>query len=554
MPLPREGVRLASRRLARVLVASAVAGGLALETGAQQPVLVSAAPCGSRAAGQPPVEPAPSRASDVVVLAFRSWQTPGEPSFLGEGFAAGVAGRLHAAGSVDVHSTTPLDVPEPASAIEVQRLGRATGARFVLAGEVLRTGEDARVRVRVYRAGDGVRIGSTEYAVPAAQLAGLEAQAAAAGAAHVARRRLTSDELGALGRQRMSSAAAYDRLLLGRTLAAQRTPASLLRAAAMFGDAARLDPALAEAHARRALAYAELVERGWMGGTPQLLLRDAHAHAAQATKSEPALALGWAALARIAALEPGLVAVHASQAAARALALAPRDAEVTYSAARAYWNGGNTAAAEPLLVRASSLDGQRSAPLVDLADARAGRRDWVGACAALNRAVAVDGRDPYAYALRALVRLRLGETRDAWADAETVTLLGRTADGLAASAVVDAFAGDTAQVRAKLRPYLLVRGTQAPALSAWEGRLLGLAAATARRPADAIELVARVRPRGGLLRTMLLDSGFDGLRHDAQWPGLGGPAGTPSPGLGRAGPAPTPATRPASRRSEPGAR
>jgi hypothetical protein len=71
----------------------------------------------------------------------------------------------------------------------------------------------------------------------------------------------------------------------------------------------------------------------------------------------------------------------------------------------------------------------------------------------------VDERDPYAYALRALVRLRMGETRDAWADAETVALLGRATDGYrGTSAVVDAFAGDTARVRAKLRPFLLARG------------------------------------------------------------------------------------------------
>jgi hypothetical protein len=208
------------------------------------------------------------------------------------------------------------------------------------------------VRVRVFRVSDGRRVAATEYAVPAAQLPGLEAQVAAAAAAHVHGRPLTAAELDAVREDRAPRRPRTIRTCSGRRSPMRRTPDALGRAAASFAQARELDPG----PRRGACSRGERVRRARRArvgaGAPQLLVRHAYAHATKATAVDPSLALGWATLARVAGLEVGLPVAGAARAAERAVALAPRDAEALYGAARAHWNAGNVAAAEPLFVRA----------------------------------------------------------------------------------------------------------------------------------------------------------------------------------------------------------
>ena len=82
------------------------------------------------------------------------------------------------------------------------------------------------------------------------------------------------------------------------------------------------------------------------------------------------------------------------------------------------------------------------------------RRDGA-ACRLLNDAIAAEPYVAYSYVLRADVRVRRNELRNAWADAEIAARLGSPVLAQAMSIIVDARAKDT--VRAKTRATTLAR-------------------------------------------------------------------------------------------------
>jgi len=87
------------------------------------------------------------------------------------------------------------------------------------------------------------------------------------------------------------------------------------------------------------------------------------------------------------------------------------------------------------------------------------------------------------------------------------------------TAVVDAYARDTAGAVRRLRVYAPRRGVTEPlrSLSAWEGRLLALAAVGAGDPDNALGFLQRVRPRSGALWSVMHDPGFDPIRDDPRF-------------------------------------
>ncbi|MGH7549015.1 MAG: hypothetical protein ACREMM_12700, partial [Gemmatimonadales bacterium] len=114
---------------------------------------------------------------------------------------------------------------------------------------------------------------------------------------------------------------------------------------------------------------------------------------------------------------------------------------------------------------------------------------------------------------RALLRVLDGDAEGARSDAETAMRL-RPDDrlwGAAALVAAEAQAGDTLAARARLERLLAeLADTSPPTVN--EGWVLGTALIALREHQRALELLERVRPRGGMLWFRLRWPSFDALR------------------------------------------
>ena len=502
---------------------------------AQYTDLPSTLPCGQRtwvsgATVSPRQDP-----SDIAVLAFRSSAPPGQVDYLGEGLANGINRRLIRAG-LRVRSAWPLRYAEPVSPEEVREFKTMTGADYVLAGEAHPTATGAvRVRAFLFRTSDGARIASEEREAPREQLLELEPLIALS----VARR--VRPSLSDAARQRIvhhltRDPFAYERAMLADALAAERTPRSVAEAVLAYSEAVRRDSMFIDAYISLAHAYADLLYHGWAATSSSELQLAQYGLAAanRAIVLDSTAAPAWTARGRLLVLTAPRTPEAAWVAFSHALAYAPRDPSVWRAYGRARLDAGDFSGAEAQLAWAVALDPNHADALSDIGDLRLYRRDYSGACQALNQAIARDPWNPYAYSLRALARLRLSETRDAWGDAETAGRLGLRLVGQAVTAVVDAYARDTAGAAQRLKVYVPRRGsTEVPrSISAWEGRLLALAAVGAGDPDNALGFLQRVRPRSGALWAVMHDPGFDPIRADPrfeQLSALSRPAGARPP-------------------------
>ena len=95
--------------------------------------------------------------------------------------------------------------------------------------------------------------------------------------------------------------------------------------------------------------------------------------------------------------------------------------------------------------------------------------DPVTACRVLNRAVALDPLFTPAYVWRALVRSGLGERREAWADAEVASRLGRADWGELTGALIDLSMRDTLRAKNRLQAHM---GGESLAQAGWLDLLL----------------------------------------------------------------------------------
>jgi TolB-like protein len=142
--------------------------------------------------------------------------------------------------------------------------------------------------------------------------------------------------------------------------------------------------------------------------------------------------------------------------------------------------------------------------LIDEADAEIRDGQAAHACRLLNTAIDLDGRAAPAYALRAIVRARGDEVREAFGDAETVTQLGRPRWGNALRAIVLNRSGDTTSARLQARRIIAeAKGIRGP-LAFWDARMMAAALAETGYATEARALIRRIDgsdPRLAWLRT-----------------------------------------------------
>jgi hypothetical protein len=110
------------------------------------------------------------------------------------------------------------------------------------------------------------------------------------------------------------------------------------------------------------------------------------------------------------------------------------------------------------------------------------------------------------------MRLRDGQFREAWTDAEMAARLGYPLPGAAASVLVWAQMPDTTLTRQRADSLVRETRKRESVMPVLDGRYLGLTLASIGKTDAALEVLESVYPRGASLWLALQDPGFDRLR------------------------------------------
>jgi hypothetical protein len=177
-----------------------------------------------------------------------------------------------------------------------------------------------------------------------------------------------------------------------------------------------------------------------------------------------------------------------------------RDLRETAQLRLVAWGGSGSALERQLLASGalSRIQDRRldeSERLVEEADGEMRDGVPVHACQLLNAAIDRDARSAPAYALRSLIRARGGEVREAFADAEVVTQLGRPVWGNSLRAVALRRTGDTTAARQQTRQLLADARRRTGPLPFWDARFMAIALAEMNDWTAVQSMLRRIDPR-----------------------------------------------------------
>ena len=211
---------------------------------------------------------------------------------------------------------------------DIGTIARKLNVAALLEGSVRRSGNKVRISAQLIDAVNGFHLWSREYDRDLNDVLALQTDIATA-VAHELQSNLLGNEPSRIELGGTRIPAAFDAYLRGAKAYSARADAKDCQTAiAAYTEAIRLDPSYAKAFAARALALNELA--GWWITTGQAAVNEAfgrvHADAHKAIELAPELSEGHLALAD--ALAASLDFKRASEEYERALALAPRSAQV----------------------------------------------------------------------------------------------------------------------------------------------------------------------------------------------------------------------------------
>jgi tetratricopeptide (TPR) repeat protein len=269
--------------------------------------------------------------------------------------------------------------------------------------------------------------------------------------------RLLPAERASLAVRPTRSREAYDHFLRGNYYLAQGTQRALARSIDEYETAARLDPTFGNAVARIGLAYWQHAMWGWnpAGMPAESIHARALAAADHAIELDSTSSDAWTVRGVVLAWHDHRYS-EARRAFERALALDRRNADTYEQYGSVLRFLGEDSAAVAALRSAIALEPERPFTLLILSDVSKVHRRIDESRRLLDSAIALAPGFSYAYAMRALDELWLGDTAPARRDAETAIRFAPPTytGGAVALALVDLHAGDTTGVRARVERLL----------------------------------------------------------------------------------------------------
>lgn len=405
----------------------------------------------------PPCAGARSRAvppTSIAVLAFENLSRDTADSYLIDGLAEELTGRLGALQRLRVTGRSVTRRAQQAAGGDAQAVGRTLNVRYLVEGSLRRSGPRVRISARLLRVSDGVLVWSDDYNRTMADLLALQEELASQVASSVTGQLLPGERT-ALAARPTTNAAAYDHYLRGRYLLVRRTVASISQGAAEFDEAVRLDPRFAAAEAARASVLVLAFGYGVPLAPDESLAVRARRHAVRALQLDSSSSDAWSAIGQVHFwFDP--TDIDASRAAlTRAAALDPRNADAHHLLGVVLQSVPEaTDAAAAAFQRALAIEPARGVSLLDLAEVRAvqGRTDEARVLA--DSALALEPLQARIHLFRSALRRKAGDIAGARSDAEHAFSLSAPARVrlfvLTTMIEFDVLAGDSATARARL--------------------------------------------------------------------------------------------------------
>jgi serine/threonine protein kinase len=455
----------------------------------------------------------------VAILSFANLSPDTSDAYLARGISEEIASRLGDFPALRVASGSSVEQLERADTTDVVDRARALGFGYLVEGSVRRASERVRVAVRLVDAADGVRRWNRNYDRAATDLLALQDTIAIEVARSVVGH-LIPGSIPARSRP-VPSPAAHDQLLRGNFYLAQRNPRGLEHAVEAYTQAARLDSTYALALAKLAHAHLLYLDWGWTYDelTPEALFARGWEAAERAVRLDPRLADGWLARGGLLTFGNPRTLAGVREAMQRAVDLDPTNAEAHHEFGMDLRLLDEDSAAADQFRKAVAIEPDRPMSMVHLAWIDMIRRRNADARRWLDSAAAVNPGFYQAYAERAALRLVMGDSAGARADAQTAVRLRPASEPLAAEDVVialDLRSGDIAAARARLaRLRTVAPRPDEPGVhqaTAWAAILVA-----AGHTQEAMDFLERARVAPTHLRFHLKEPRFDALRGDPRF-------------------------------------
>ena len=231
----------------------------------------------------------------IAVLPFKPLVLETKDSALELGMTDALITRLSNIKAIVVRPTSAVlkyhdSPPDPLAA------GREQGVDALLDGKVQRVGDRVRVTVQLVRVSDGVPLWGREFNENFTNIFSVQ-DSISEQVARALTLQLTSDEQKRLTNRYTDNVEAYQLYLQGRHFMEKRTIEDVRKSLLYYQQAIDLDPNYALAYAGRAYSYYLLAV--FKAISPQEAYPSAKRAALKALEIDPALAEGYAALARI---------------------------------------------------------------------------------------------------------------------------------------------------------------------------------------------------------------------------------------------------------------
>ena len=507
---------MAAASLPVMLAAVSISAPRAL--GAQIPRLTPPPPC--RATPADTAVLASVRASarkgltSVAVLQFSSQVLDTRRTHLAPGITAKLSSRIATVPGVAVESRGTVERAFAASGARIDSLLSTLATQFAVSGDVIPQRDRVDVTVRILQRGKETPRWERVYAYPRTSVEQI-VEGVTAAVAELAESKAPPAPT--------MAASTYETLVRGDYFLASHDAVSADSARRTYERAVAADRRSAIPAARAARARAAVLERTerldsrFVGEQVLAGMRMADA----ALRRDSSLADAWTARAILLRYRNPDTFAGAIQAHERAVALAPNSADALEAYGVTLLLLGRDAQAEQQLRRSLVLEPNRSTALRTLSELEFVRRRFGPSCALVNASIGADAYDAEAYALRARVRMRLSEFRDAYADAEIAGRLGHAAWGNALQLLVSSNATTVDDARLEAKRVATAKLRPGVKMSLAEGLYTSLTLASLGDRDRAIDALSRIEPAGAEFIAALRDPGFDPIRSDQRFRKLG---------------------------------